>query len=41
MRVGTDLRTQLDFSGYRAAQAVDPEMTLRRHLAERGGAIEV
>jgi regulator of RNase E activity RraA len=41
MRAGTNLRTQLAFSDYRARQAVDPTLTLRRHLAERGGAIEV
>jgi hypothetical protein len=41
MRGGTSLRTQLDFAAYRARQAADPTLTLRRHLAERGGAIEV
>ncbi len=41
MRAGTSLRTQLDFAGYRERQASDPELTLRRHLQERGGAIEV
>jgi regulator of RNase E activity RraA len=41
MRSGTSLREQLDFSGYRERQASDPELTLRRHLQERGGAIEV
>jgi 4-hydroxy-4-methyl-2-oxoglutarate aldolase len=41
MRGGTSLREQLDFSGYRERQASDPELTLRRHLQERGGAIEV
>ncbi|PWC05979.1 RraA family protein [Agromyces badenianii] len=41
MRDGTSLREQLDFSGYRARQAAEPELTLRRYLQERGGAIEV
>jgi len=41
MRGGESLRAQLDFAGYRAQQAADPELTLRRHLTERGGAIEV
>jgi 4-hydroxy-4-methyl-2-oxoglutarate aldolase len=41
MRAGSSLRGQLDFAGYRAAQASDPSLTLRRHLLERGGAIEV
>lgn len=37
---GTSLRSQLDFSGYMARRATDPDYTLRRHLTERGGAIE-
>lgn len=41
MRAGESLRAQLDFTGYRARQAAEPELTLRRHLTERGGAIEV
>ena len=41
MRAGASLREQLDFAGYRARQAVDPGFSLRDHLAERGGAIEV
>ena len=41
MRRGESLREQLDFAGYLAAQAADPTVTLRRHLAQRGGAIEV
>jgi 4-hydroxy-4-methyl-2-oxoglutarate aldolase len=41
MRSGQDLRSQLDFAGYRERQAADPSITLRRHLEERGGAIEV
>lgn len=40
MRAGTSLRAQLDFAGYRARQAQDPTLTLRRYLAERGSAIE-
>jgi 4-hydroxy-4-methyl-2-oxoglutarate aldolase len=41
MRQGESLRAQFDFADYVARQAVDPSLTLRRHLAERGGAIEV
>lgn len=41
MRAGTSLRRQLDFSAYRDRQATDPDYTLRQHLLERGGAIEV
>lgn len=41
MRAGTSLRAQLDFAGYRRGQAADPGLTLRAHLAARGGAIEV
>ena len=41
MRGGASLRKQLDFAAYRQRQASDPELTLRRHLQERGGAIEV
>jgi regulator of RNase E activity RraA len=41
MRAGTTLRTQLDFAAYRAAQALDPTLTLRAHLTARGAAIEV
>jgi regulator of RNase E activity RraA len=41
MRAGSSLREQLDFAGYRARQASEPELTLRRYLQERGGAIEV
>jgi regulator of RNase E activity RraA len=41
MRAGSSLRSQLDFAGYRSGQASDPSLTLRRHLVERGGAIEV
>jgi 4-hydroxy-4-methyl-2-oxoglutarate aldolase len=37
---GTSLREQLDFGTYLARRQADPEYTLRRHLTERGGAIE-
>jgi 4-hydroxy-4-methyl-2-oxoglutarate aldolase len=37
---GTSLRRQLDFAGYLERRRSDPEYTLRRHLQERGGAIE-
>jgi regulator of RNase E activity RraA len=37
---GTALRIQLDFAGYLARRRYDPDYTLRRHLTERGGAIE-
>ena len=40
MRADTDLRTQLDFAGYRRKQETDPSMTLRRHLQDNGSAIE-
>jgi regulator of RNase E activity RraA len=41
MRAGESLRSQLAFADYRRRQIEDPTLTLRRHLAERGGAIEV
>ncbi len=41
MRAGESLREQLGFAEYRARQRADPDLTLRRHLLERGGAIEV
>jgi regulator of RNase E activity RraA len=41
MRAGVSLRDQLDFAGYRARQEVDPTYSLRDHLAQTGGAIEV
>ncbi|UTT63277.1 RraA family protein [Microcella humidisoli] len=41
MRGGESLRAQLDFAAYRARQAAEPDLSLRRYLAERGGAIEV
>ena len=40
MRAGHSLRDQLDFARYRGLQAADPTLTLRRYLAETGGAIE-
>jgi regulator of RNase E activity RraA len=40
MRAGASLREQLDFTRYRELQAADPTLTLRRYLAETGGAIE-
>ncbi|WP_158866558.1 RraA family protein [Leifsonia sp. AG29] len=40
MRAGRSLRQQLDFARYRRLQADDPSLTLRRYLAETGGAIE-
>lgn len=41
MRGGESLRAQLDFAAYRERQAAEPDLSLRRYLAERGGAIEV
>lgn len=41
MRGGQSLRSQLRFPEYLAARAADPSLTLRRHLADIGGAIEV
>ncbi len=38
---GRSLRDQLDFAVYLERAAADPSYTLRRHLEERGGAIEV
>ena len=40
MAAGESLRQQLDFAAYRRRQAEEPGYSLRRHLAERGGAIE-
>ena len=37
---GRNLRDQLGFADYLARRASDPTYTFRRHLAERGGAIE-
>lgn len=41
MRSGTSLRDQLHFADYLARRADDPTLTLRQHLTEIGGAIEV
>jgi 4-hydroxy-4-methyl-2-oxoglutarate aldolase len=41
MRRGESLRSQLDFAGYRERQASNPDYSLRQHLREQGGAIEV
>lgn len=41
MRAGTSLRSQLRFSEYLEKRAADPSLTLRTHLADIGGAIEV
>ncbi len=41
MRRGTSLRSQLDFALYRERQASNPGYSLRQHLREHGGAIEV
>lgn len=40
-RAGTSLRDQLQFSAYLGKRAADPTLTLRQHLTEIGGAIEV
>jgi len=41
IRGGETLRRQLRFDDYLARRAKDPDYTLRRHLREIGGAIEV
>jgi hypothetical protein len=41
IRRGETLRRQLRFDDYLARRAKDPAYTLRRHLREIGGAIEV
>jgi regulator of RNase E activity RraA len=40
MAAGVSLRQQIDFDGYLERRRSDPEYDLRRHLTERGGAIE-
>jgi regulator of RNase E activity RraA len=40
-RGGESLRTQLQFARYLERRAQEPSLTLRQHLAEIGGAIEV
>ena len=41
MRAGTSLRSQLQFARYLERRTADPSLTLRQHLADIGGAIEV
>ena len=41
MRAGDSLRSQLQFARYLERRAADPTLTLRQHLADIGGAIEV
>jgi 4-hydroxy-4-methyl-2-oxoglutarate aldolase len=41
MAAGETLRQQLDFAAFRRRQASEPSLTLRQHLLETGGAIEV
>lgn len=40
IRAGKKLSEQLDFDSYLAKRDSDPSYTLRRHLRERGGAVE-
>lgn len=40
IKAGKKLSDQLDFEGYLAKRNSDPSYTLRKHLRERGGAIE-
>jgi 4-hydroxy-4-methyl-2-oxoglutarate aldolase len=40
IRAGKKLSQQLDFDSYLAKRDTDPSYTLRKHLRERGGAIE-
>jgi len=40
VKAGKKLYDQLDFEGYMGKRLTDPSYTLRRHLRERGGAIE-
>ena len=41
MRAGDSLRSQLQFTRYLERRAADPTLSLRQHLADIGGAIEV
>ena len=40
IRAGRKMSDQLDFDGYLAKRSSDPSYTLRKHLRERGGAVE-
>ena len=40
IKVGKKLSEQLDFDGYLAKRNSDPSYTFRKHLRERGGAVE-
>ena len=40
IRAGKKLSEQLDFDGFLAKRNSDPSYTFRRHLRERGGAVE-
>jgi regulator of RNase E activity RraA len=40
MRGGQSLRQQLDWDAYLKRRSAEPSLTFRRHLAERGGAVE-
>jgi hypothetical protein len=40
-QAGTTLRSQLHFADYLKAREKQPALTLRQHLANLGGAIEV
>jgi regulator of RNase E activity RraA len=40
MRAGTSLRDQLQFAQFVTRRAIDPNLTLRQHLREVGGAVE-
>jgi 4-hydroxy-4-methyl-2-oxoglutarate aldolase len=40
VKAGRKLSDQLDFEGFLAKRDSDPSYTLRRHLRERGGAVE-
>jgi len=40
IKAGKKLSEQLDFDGFLARRSSDPSYTFRRHLRERGGAVE-